>query len=80
MPGQALSDQLAASRIVVGDQDDFSGGWTAQAATANGQRAAKTHAPAADGGSGSAVVRRSWWTMSSRSCLTLGADAISSAV
>ena len=58
-------------------------GWTAQASMAKGQRAANTHALAADRSGpmpGSAVVRRSWWTESGRSCLTLGAEAISSAV
>ncbi len=59
-------------------------GWTAQASTANGQRAANTHAPAAVSAGADRRVgrrsRRSCWTESGRSCLTLGADAISSAV
>ena len=70
---------MAAAGSVTGS----SSGWTAQASTANGQRAANTQAFAASRAgprSGSAPVRRNWWTESGWSCLTLGADAISSAV
>src|SRR5689334_6851925 len=52
--------QAALHRLAVSSVTGSSCGWTAQAATANGQRAAKTHASAADGEAGSAVVRRSW--------------------
>ena len=42
--------QAALQRSAPASATGSRGGWTAQASTANGQRAANTHAPAADGG------------------------------